>query len=114
MNGKYGIEQNINKAVYYIFKTFGEKPSFAAYQLRKDKEKLQQAIDDAKTQLKNSTSAFSQQVTVLANQVRMARFVGDFEKVANIKKQARILKKKTDKAKNSLNQTIAMLQIWLD
>ena len=24
LNGKYEIEQNINKAVYYIFKTFGE------------------------------------------------------------------------------------------
>jgi hypothetical protein len=97
-----------------LFKTFGEKPSFAAYQLRKDKAKLQQAIDDAKTQLRNSTLAFSKQSLVLGTQLRIARIAGDFEKIANIKKQFQILMKKTDKAKNSLNQTIAMLQIWLD
>jgi hypothetical protein len=92
-----------------IFKTFGEKPSYAAYKLKTDLAHLEQEIANAQTEFNNSYTALINELVAAAANWVQASMTGTLEQSANARRQYESIKSKIKKADNSLNETLTIL-----
>jgi hypothetical protein len=92
-----------------LFKTFGEKPSYAAYKLKTDLAHLQQEFAKAETEFNNSFAALTTELAAAAANWFQASIAGNLEQAANIGRQYESIKSKIKKADNSLNETLTIL-----
>jgi len=92
-----------------IFKTFGEKPSYAAYKVKKDLENLEQEFTKAETEFNNSLKALKNELAAATANWCQAFLVGNAEQIANAKRQIESLESKIIKLVDSFNETLAIL-----
>jgi hypothetical protein len=92
-----------------IFKTFGEKPSYAAYKLKTDLAHLKQEIANAQTEFDISYTALTDELAAALAEWNQASIAGNLEQAANIDRQYESIESKITKAKNSLNETLTIL-----
>ena len=92
-----------------IFKTFGEKPSYAAYKLKTDLAHLKQEVANANTELNKSYTALTTELAAATANWWQATILGNFEQAANIDRQYESIESKITKAKNSFNETLTIL-----
>lgn len=92
-----------------LFKTFGEKPSYAAYKLKTDLAHLKQEFAKAQTEFFNSYAALQTELTAALAKWEQAALTGSFEQSAYARRQYESIESKITKAKNSLNETLTIL-----
>jgi hypothetical protein len=92
-----------------LFKTFGEKPSYAAYKLKTDLEHLKHEIANANTEFNNSLAALKNELAAAVAKMDQAEIAGNLEQSANARRQYESIKSKIKKADNSLNETLTIL-----
>ncbi|MFN5329583.1 MAG: hypothetical protein ACK5DV_10410 [Planctomycetota bacterium] len=92
-----------------IFKTFGEKPSYAAYKLKTDLAHLKQEIANAQTEFDISYTALTDELAAALAEWNQASIAGNLEQAANIDRQYESIESKITKAKNSFNETLTIL-----
>lgn len=92
-----------------LFKTFGEKPSYAAYKLKTDLAHLKQEIANAGTEFNITYTALTTELTAAITSGAQAYMAGDLEQAVNIDRQCQSLGSKITKLELSYEETIAML-----
>lgn len=92
-----------------IFKTFGEKPSYAAYKIKKDLEHLQQEISKAYKEFDKSFAALTTELAAALAKYEQADMAGDLEQAANAYRQYESIQSKIERLGNSLKETLTIL-----